>query len=181
MLADLAERFDLVLEALEAEGEWITNRVTPGKIVLGQLGDIEAGVRQLLRRRPLEVSEVTLPSGATLRVPTADETLRIKGFLIVKRNQVRDYLDVAALSAAAGTPHAARVLGEIDDYYADHRGEGDGVASQLVRQLGEPRPRDSQTLDALGAYKGLRDPWREWPAVVAQCRAVARLMVGGEA
>src|SRR5579863_10091376 len=43
VLADLRDRFDTVLEALESEGEWVTNRVTPGRVILGQLGDIEAG------------------------------------------------------------------------------------------------------------------------------------------
>jgi hypothetical protein len=38
VLADLRERFDVVLEALESEGEWVTNRVVPGKVILGQLG-----------------------------------------------------------------------------------------------------------------------------------------------
>jgi hypothetical protein len=62
----------------------------PGKIILGEPGDIESGVRQLIRNRPLEVTEVELPSGQMLRVPTPEETLRIKGYLIVRRNQVRD-------------------------------------------------------------------------------------------
>src|SRR5580704_18431661 len=93
---------DAVLEAIEATDGWVTNRVTPGKIILGELGDIESGVRQLIRSRPLEVAEVELPSGQVLRVPTPDETLRIKGYLIVRRNQVRDYLDVAALSDRYG-------------------------------------------------------------------------------
>src|SRR5580698_1688528 len=53
VLADLRDRFEVVLEALESEGEWVTNRVVPGKIILGQLGDIEAGVRQMVRTRPL--------------------------------------------------------------------------------------------------------------------------------
>lgn len=58
VLADLSDRFDIVLEALESEGEWVTNRVQPGKIILGQLGDIEAGVRQMIRKRPLETSQI---------------------------------------------------------------------------------------------------------------------------
>ena len=106
VLADLSTRFDTVLEAIEATEGWVTNRVTPGKIILGELGDIESGVRQLIRSRPLEVSEVELPSGQKLRVPTPEETLRIKGYLIVRRNQVRDYLDVAALSDRYGIPHS---------------------------------------------------------------------------
>src|SRR5665648_1184347 len=124
---DLRGRFDVVLEALEAEGEWVTNRVRPGKIILGRIGDIEAGVRQVIRLTPLEVTELALPSGARVRVPTPDETLRIKAFLIVKRNQVRDYLDVAALADRYGIDHAAAALARIDDYYADqHDGQGEG-------------------------------------------------------
>src|SRR6266516_7985686 len=122
VLEDLNTRFDAVLEAIEATDGWVTNRVTPGKIILGELGDIESGVRQLIRNAPLEVVEVALPSGQTLRVPTPDEILRIKGYLIVRRNQVRDYLDVAALSDRYGISHAADVLGHIDDYYSDQRG-----------------------------------------------------------
>ena len=67
VLVDLRDRFDVVLEALESEGDWVTNRVRPGKLILGRLGDIEAGVRQLIRARPLEAVEVSLPSGRTLR------------------------------------------------------------------------------------------------------------------
>jgi DNA-binding transcriptional regulator YiaG len=112
----------------------VTNRVTPGKVILGELGDIESGVRQLIRKRPLEVTEVGLPSGHVLRVPTPDETLRIKGYLIVRRNQVRDYLDVAALSDRYGLSHAADVLGHIDTYYSDQRdadSERDEVAAEI--------------------------------------------------
>jgi hypothetical protein len=42
---------------------------TPGKIVLGRLGDIEAGVRQLIRQSPIETEQVALPSGNTVVVP----------------------------------------------------------------------------------------------------------------
>jgi len=35
VLADLSERFEVVLEALEATEGWVTNRVRPGKIILG--------------------------------------------------------------------------------------------------------------------------------------------------
>jgi hypothetical protein len=67
VLADLNVRFDTILEAIEATEGWVTNRVTFGKIILGELGDIESGVRQLIRSRPLEVTEVELPSGQNVR------------------------------------------------------------------------------------------------------------------
>lgn len=95
----------------------MTNRVVPGKTILGALGDIEAGVRQLIRGRPRETAEIVLPGGRPLRVPTAAETLRVKAFLIVGGNQTRDYLDVAALSSQYGIDRYATVA-------ASKRGSG---------------------------------------------------------
>jgi hypothetical protein len=177
VLADLRDRFEVVLEALESEGEWVTNRVIPGKVILGQLGDIEAGVRQMIRTRPLETAQVTLPSGRALTVPTAEETLRIKGFLIVRRNQTRDYLDVAALADRYGLDAAAAVLARIDDYYADQHGEGSGVAAQLARQLADPRPKDSSVTRQLGTYRNLARRWTDWEQVRSVCRQLAAEMI----
>lgn len=174
VLADLNARFDAVLEAVEATQGWVTNRVTPGKIILGELGDIESGVRQLIRSRPLEVAEVELPSGQKLRVPTPQETLRIKGYLIVRRNQVRDYLDVAALADRYGVAHSGQVLAAIDQYYTDQRSPGAaGVATQLARQLAAPRPADQRTIRQLGSYKGLDARWADWENVTGVCRSLA--------
>jgi hypothetical protein len=179
VLADLRERFDVVLEAIESEGDWVTNRVRPGKIILGRLGDNEAGVRQMIRTHPLETSELELDSGRTLRVPTAEETLRIKGFLAVRRNQARDYLDVAALADRYGVTASAAVLARIDDYYADQRGEGHGVAAQLVRQLAEPRPHNSSVTRQLGAYRNLDPRWSDWNNVRGVCRELSAAMIEG--
>jgi hypothetical protein len=177
---DLRNRFDVVLEALESEGEWVTNRVVPGKVILGQLGDIEAGVRQMIRTRPLETTHVMLPSGRVLTVPTAEEALRIKGFLIVRRNQTRDYLDVAALADRQGLHEAAGILAMIDDYYADQHGGGRGVAAQLIRQLADPRPKDSSVTGQLGAYRNLAPRWTDWDEVRSVCRQLAAEMLEAE-
>ncbi len=177
-LGDLRDRFDIVLEALESEHDWVTNRLVPGRLILGQLGDIETGVRQMIRRRPLETTSVLVGTDQRLTVPTAEEVLRIKAFLIVRRNQVRDYLDVAALADRYGIRDSAGVLRQIDAYYGDqHVGQAseamDGVASQLVRQLAEPRPTDRSTLRELPRYKGLAPPWQDWAAVADVCRRLA--------
>lgn len=177
VLADLAQRFDVVLDAVESDPGWVTNRVRPGKIILGELGDVESGIRQLIRRRPLEIAEIVLPSGRPLRVPTADETLRIKGFLIVRRNQVRDHLDVVALADRYGTAHAGAVLSDLDSYYGDQRDSDDGVASQLARQLADPKPKDTATITELSRYKGLQPRWHDWKVVVAACRRISLAMV----
>lgn len=177
VLEDLADRFEMVLEAVEQDEGWATNRVTPGKVILGNLDGIEAGVRQMLRRAPLEVAKVVLPSGDVVVVPTIEETLRIKAFLVVRRNQARDYLDLAALSDRMGAERAAEVLIGIDVYYADQREAMDGVASQLGRQLSDPQPADSAVIGQLPSYRRLRKRWTEWSAVTEVLGEVAATMM----
>jgi hypothetical protein len=103
----------------------------------------------------------------------------VKAFLAVRRNQVRDYLDVAALADRYGRAEAARVLADIDRYYADHTKDGVPVASQVARQLGNPRPAATRTVGQLPRYKALDPRWHDWQRVVATCREVAGLMVTG--
>ncbi|MFD4422413.1 hypothetical protein ACFWN7_13055 [Agromyces sp. NPDC058484] len=185
-LRDLRDRFDVVLDALEREGEFVLNRVVHGKIILGELGGIETGLRQLIRTRPLETQRFRLPSGRSLTVPTMAETLRIKAYLVVKRNQTRDYLDVAALAARFGADAAARELAAIDEYYADDSKPADerSVRDQLIRQLAEPLPKDRRTTARLAQYKGLVARWQDWNDVTEACRELARAIldvVGGDA
>lgn len=177
VLRDLSERFDAVLNAIEATDGWVTNRVSPGKIVLGELGGIETGIRQLIRSKPLEVVEVVLPSGRKLRVPTLEEILRVKAYLVVRRNRVRDYLDVAALSDRLGTDRAAATLAKIDDYYDAGRPGTEPVSTQVARQLADPRPADSRVVSQLKFYKSLVPRWQDWREVCAVCRSVATAML----
>lgn len=180
VLADLAARFDAVLEAVESQDGWVTNRVAYGKIILGELGGIETGVRQLIRRTPLEVARIELPSGHRLTIPTPEETLRVKAFLAVRRNQTRDYLDIAALADRFGIPTAGAALARIDDFYADQHRGGDGVASQVARQLADPRPADVPTTRELDSYKNLIARWHDWDEVVRICRRIAAAMLQEE-
>jgi hypothetical protein len=175
VVADLEERFDAVLENLEALGEWSTARVTPGKIILGELGGIETGVRQLLRSRPLETVEIEV-GDRRLVAPSAAEILRIKAWLAVSRNQTRDYLDIAALANTMGLDEAARVLGEMDEYYADVNRRPEAVVTQLVRQLADPRPRDAEVTEQLASYKALGERWHDWSAVKALLEELAERM-----
>jgi hypothetical protein len=176
VVADLGERFDSILENLEALGDWSTARVQPGKIILGELGGIETGVRQLLRSRPLETIEIDV-RGERLVVPTAAEILRIKAWLALSRNQTRDYLDVAALADRVGLDEAATVLRGIDDYYADINRRPEAVATQLVRQFADPRPRDAEVTTQLASYKALEERWHEWSTVKAVLADLATRMV----
>lgn len=176
VVVDLAQRFDSILENLEALGDWSTARVQPGKIILGELGGIETGVRQLLRSRPLETVEVHV-RGMPLVVPTAAEILRIKGWLALSRNQTRDYLDVAALADRIRLDEAATVLRDIDDYYADINKRPEAVSTQLARQLADPRPRDAEVTAQLASYKALDSRWQDWSTVKAVLSELADRMV----
>lgn len=176
VLADLAERFDTVLENLEALGGFSVDSVVPGKIILGSLGGIRTGVRQLIRSRPLETITMKV-SGRPLVAPTAEEILRIKAWLALSRNQTRDYLDIAALADHMGIAQAAGVLAGIDDYY-ENPGSGErSVATQLVRQLADPQPRDMARTSSLDRYKDLAPRWKNWDTVSHLLAEVAESML----
>jgi hypothetical protein len=175
VVSDLAERFDSILENLEALGDWSTARVQPGKIILGELGGIETGVRQLLRSRPLESVEIQV-QGKPLLVPTVAEILRIKAWLALSRNQTRDYLDITAIADSMGLDEAAAVLDGIDDYYADINRRPEAVSTQLVRQLADPRPRDAEVTAQLESYKELDPRWHDWSAVESVLADLAERM-----
>lgn len=95
----------------------------------------------------------------------------------MRRNQTRDYLDLAALSEHLGLDRAAGVLTGIDDYYADQHEEGGGVASQLVRQLSDPQPADRSVTEQLSSYQRLRKRWSDWDAVTEVLGDVATRMI----
>lgn len=172
MVADLRERFDEILAALEDTDGWVTARVERPVLILGRLDGVETGIRNLIRRRPLEVEEVAV-GDRTLRVPTLAEIARIKAWLCLVRNATRDYLDFAALADRLGEDEAAAVVATMDDYYADQIGpDGRRIATQVAKQLAEPRPGDLSKVD-LASYRKLDQRWQDWGAVTDVCRRVA--------
>jgi hypothetical protein len=175
VVRDLKARFDSVLTDLEDTDSWITARVTRPVQVLGSLDGVETGIRNLIRRRPLEV-ELHETRRGPIRVPTLAEMARIKAWLVLKRNATRDYLDLVALAERLG-PDAARVLVGLDEWYADQIGPGgERVATQLAKQLAEPRPYDLSEID-LSRYRRLDARWQDWLAVADACRRFAVAML----
>lgn len=175
VVADLRRRFDTVLRDLEETDGWITARVQRPVLILGSLDGVETGVRNLLRRKPLEI-EVHNTTHGPVRVPTLSELLRIKGWLVLMRNATRDYLDLVALAERLGD-QAPQVLLGMDTYYADQLGPGgERVATQLARQLSQPQPYDLSDVD-LHHYRQLSPKWRAWAAVQDACRALAVAML----
>ncbi len=176
VLADLAARYDTVLETLEALDDWSTARLAGGTLILGELGGIETGIRQMIRQRPLEVEEVTVGE-RKLRVPTLAEILRIKSWMVVSRNRTRDFLDAAALADGIGIEDAGRVLARIDEYYDEVNRRPEAVATQVARQFADPTPSDRSISTRLGSYKRLDARWHDWANVTAVLREVAVAMV----
>jgi hypothetical protein len=109
VLTDLRQQFDHVLAELESVAGRTTARVRRPVQILGSLDGIETGVRQLIRGRPLDTTEIER-FGQRLTVPTLAEMLRIKAVLILKRNATRDYLDFAALFDRMGDEDALSAL-----------------------------------------------------------------------
>jgi RND superfamily putative drug exporter len=134
-------------------------------VALDALAASDAVLPVLARSRPLETTEVLLPTGDRLQIPTGAETLRLKSYLIISRNSTRDYADFADLVACMDIRTAAAVLAGMDRYYCGEQSEGPWVASQMVRWLADPSPRGGQ------------DHPGDWALVRERCLAVAVAML----
>jgi hypothetical protein len=172
VIKDLAKRYDVAIASLESIVGWRTHRRIRGKLVLGEINRIEAGLRNQKRSAPLETLFLELPGGRKLEIPTVAEMLRIKAFLVVERNATRDYLDTAALSHHLGLRESARALEKMNGLYREFAGEGGDMLSTVVVKLANPEPYDLTEID-LTEYKGIIAPWSDWRAVDEQCRALA--------
>ena len=165
VLTDLRPRFDAVLGQLESAAGWKTARVNRPVLILGSLDGIETGVRQLIRTEPLETT--TLPVGdQQITIPTEAEILRIKGFLLLRRNATRDYVDFAAVADRIGHAATAEAFARFDTLYPQDSGES--ALQQMLAQLANPKPYD---LDGttLSEYKNLEARWHDWEAIRAVC------------
>lgn len=154
VLPDLKERFAEILNQLEKEAGWKTNRMEPPVLILGNFQGVRTGIRQLIRKKPLETTTVR-----GLRIPTISEILRIKATLIVKRNTTRDFIDFVALFDHLGAEEALKALALLDDFYPQEGGES--LSRQLAIQLAEPKPWDLTQTD-LSHYKSLKKPYTDW-------------------
>lgn len=135
------------------------------------------------RRSPVETTNVQLPSGDRLQIPTGAETLRLKSYLVLCRNSHADYAELAALTEAIGLDNAAMVLADIDRYYSSGRPQRRWIATQLVRRLADPRPTepdDAPRWDGAGPGGGRETAgWTpaEWDNVRQRCLTLAVAML----
>jgi heme transporter len=127
---------------------------------------------QFERCSPVETTQVQLPTGDRLQIPTGAETLRLKGYLIMSRNSSRDYADFAELVDTMDAETAAVVLAGMDRYYSGQSPRRQWIATQLVRRLADPHPSD---LDDDG-WPG-SDAKADWDVVRQRCLSVAVAML----
>ena len=148
VLMNLDERYAQVLDAVGASDGWATSvrAFRPPMTNLGSLDGIAAGLRNLRRSRPLETIRVEVAPDQFVTAPTAEESMRVKAYLVVQRNQVRDYIDVVALSEHIGRDFAVAVLRSIDEYYDDRSLHSGSVLTSLALSLAAPNPRDADAV-----------------------------------
>lgn len=163
VLPNLRARFEEILGQVEKEAGWKTSRMEPPVLILGNFQGVRTGIRQLIRKKPLETTVIR-----GLRVPTIAEILRIKAALIVKRNTTRDFIDFVALFDHLGAEKSLKALTSLDDLYPQENDES--FLKQLAIQLAEPKPWDLTQTD-LSQYKSLKEPYTDWNEV--KRRAVA--------
>ena len=133
--------------------------------------ETEAEVREgsVERLSPVETTNVALPTGDRLQIPTCAETLRMQAYLILCRNSRSDFAEFADLVGGMDTETAAVVLAGMDRYYCSEQTERQWVATQLVRRLADPDPSDVGDDDRWSGPEGAA----EWERIRQRCLAVA--------
>lgn len=157
VLIDLKARFSEILKKLEQEAGWRTKRLEPPVLILGHFEGVRTGIRQLIRSKPLETTTIR-----GLKIPTLAEMLRVKAYLIVRRNATRDFIDFVALFDKLGVGESVKALTSLDDLYPQE--SGNSITQQLMLQLAEPKPWDLADTN-LSRYKGLKAPYTSWEEV----------------
>ncbi len=145
-------RLSVALDALETEAE--TDRPT------------------VERNSPMETTNVQLPTGDRLSIPTGAETLRLKSYLIMCRNSTKDFAEFADLVGSMETQTAAVVLAGMDRYYCGEPSRKQWVATQLVRRLADPHPSDEFDIPMSGP-----EAEADWAKVRKRCLSVAVAML----
>ena len=167
----LQDHFAETANALEHWEGWTTNRLNPPVLILGERHGVELGLRQLRRAVPLVTTRIQ-----GLLVPTPEEMLRVKAFLLVQRRAVRDYVDVAALVQKLGEAAALQALSYLNAVYAR---SGAQTAATRFAEACEAEASDLSQVP-LAAYKGLQPPFTQWDFVAGACRKAGRALLKRE-
>ena len=167
VLPDLENRFTEITALLDAVPGWHTARIREPVLILGSLHGIRMGLRQLLRPDPLEAETIVF-RGRPIRVPTYAEILRIKGFLVLRRNAVRDYVDCCALLQRLGDADLEVALTPFNRLYAFDQPGGEPPLYRLAMHLVNPVPDDLGNVDGRQLESRAGHPW-EWETTATAC------------
>ena len=166
LMMDLRSHFDEVLDKLSEAKEWKTARLKRPVLILGSLNDCEVVFRQSLRTRPIETVIIETRFGE-LEIPTLDEMIGMKAFLLYKRNALRDYLDFAALSACTTDDEVLGSLMKVDVRYGELQTHS--LRLDISRSLVNPEPVDLEGSD-ISRYKSLAPEWHGWTRTADICK-----------
>jgi hypothetical protein len=176
VMRDLAGNFDQVLRQMEQLAGWDTSRTRRPVLILGRLRGIEVGLRQLRRAVPLETEQLDVPGVGKVTIPTSDEMLRTKAWMISSRNAVRDYMDTVAIADLLGDSHSAQVLAGIGRYYPEVTREGQPPLKHILERLALPEPTvpAGQTIQSeLGKLDVLQSRYSDWDYIANRARHLA--------
>lgn len=168
---DVASHFDEIRVALVEWDGWKTRRVRHPVAILGERHGVQLGVRQQRWRAPLDATRID-----DLWVPTEEETLRIKAWMVADRGATRDFLDVAALGDLLGAERTAAALAPLSRLYDL---VGTETAAMRFAQAAMRPPVDAEEVD-LPTYRGLVDPYRDLDYVRSRVREIALALLERE-
>ncbi len=172
VLPDLRSDFQRVLNFLEQQQGWTTNKVDSPVMILGSLDRVHVGYRQMIRKLPLETVEIETPHGK-ITVPSLDELICMKAYLAYRRNVVRDFLDFAALSQCTTSSAVIVSLMRSDERYGELQTSSIGM--EIAKRLKQPCPYDLSGVD-LRHYKSLDPKWHSWENVASVCREFGSML-----
>jgi hypothetical protein len=175
--ATLRDDWAMTDHTLQTWSTWVPQRLAFAKMILGRIGPVRVGIRQLRRGRPLERADID-----GLIVTSPAETLRVKAMHALQRRTTRDYIDVVALCDVLGDAAAVATLAGLDDFFPDttltlvtDTPSDPPLARPLVqalRTLPGQRPVDWGT--PAGMLPGVTGPYQAWGYLEERLATVGR-------
>lgn len=172
LMMDLRGHFDEVLDKLSESEEWKTARLKRPVLILGSINDCDVGFRQSLRSLPIETVKADTKFGE-LEIPTLNEMIGMKAFLLYRRNALRDFLDFAALAECTTEAEVISSLMKLDERYGEL--QTISLRLEVSRALVNPEPVDLEGTD-ISHYRSLSSEWHDWNRTVDICKKFGFLL-----
>jgi len=169
LMSNLVEEIEDIDLALSKIPGWKVNKKR-NAIILGKIGSIEVGFRQMFRDKPIETVTIKTPKGDWI-IPTLEEITRFKAILCCKRGGYRDYMDFAALAEKIGDD--GKVVSILMEVANLHSNEGDDIMLEMAKALSDPNPEDMSKVG--DSYKEVSKDW-SWGKIKSICEKYGKLI-----